>query len=152
MRLIYGQDQIVVPWLCALLDMDIPHPCTSIGIAKDDRIIGGAIYSNQYKNREGKPYSIEISFGTIDRVWSNRHTIYSLLAYPFCQLRVKRVQATVSKKNRKVRSFLEKLGFKLEGIGRQAWPQGGDACCYSMLSGEFFESKWNLKNAYYSNN
>jgi len=144
MRLIYGQDQIVVPWLCALLDMDIPHPCTSIGIAKDDRIIGGAIYSNQYKNREGKPYSIEISFGTIDKRWASRAIIGALLAYPFCQLRVKRAQSTVSKRNKHVRQFLERLGFTLEGVGRQAWPHGGDACVYSMLSGEFFSSKWNL--------
>ena len=144
MQLVYGRDDIVVPWLCGLLDMDIPHPCVSIGIAKDDHLIGAALYSNQMLDHKKKPYMIEISFGTIDKKWGSRAIIYALLGYPFLQLKVKRIQSTVSRKNRHVRQFLERLGFKLEGVGRQAWPKGGDACVYSMLSGEFFSSRWNL--------
>lgn len=146
MHLVYGQDSYVVPWVCSLLDMEIPHPCTSIGIADGEKLIGGAVYSHQYLDRQQRPFSIEISFVTIDRRWSNRAIIRALLGYPFLQLRVKRVQSTVSRKNRHVRQFLERLGFKLEGVGRQAWPQGGDACVYSMLSGEFFSSKWMTEN------
>jgi len=141
-HLVYGQDSYVVPWVCGLLDMDIPHPCTSIGIADGERLIGGCVYSNQYLDSNRKPFSIELSFVTIDKRWSNRAIIRALLGYPFLQLKVRRIQSTVSRKNRHVRQFLERLGFKLEGVGRQAWPQGGDACVYSMLSGEFFSSKW----------
>lgn len=142
MHLLYGQDSYVVPWVCGLLDMDIPHPCTAIGIADNERLIGGCVYSNQFLDTSRKPFSIELSFVTIDKRWSNRAIIRALLGYPFLQLKVKRVQSTCSRKNRHVRQFLERLGFKLEGVGRQAWPQGGDACVYSMLSGEFFSSKW----------
>lgn len=142
MHLVYGQDSYVVTWVCGLLDMDIPHLCSSIGISDGLKLIGGAVYSNQYLDRKGKPFSIEISFGTVDVRWGNRAIISALLGYPFVQLKVKRVQSTVSRRNRHVRQFLERLGFKLEGVGRQAWPQGGDACVYSMLSGEFFSSKW----------
>lgn len=146
MHLVYGQDSYVVPWVCGLLDMDIPQLCSSIGISDGFKLIGGAVYSNQYLDRKGRPFSIEISFGTVDKRWATRGNISALLMYPFSQLKVKRAQSTVARRNRHTRQFLERLGFTFEGMGRQAWPAGGDAAVYSMLSGEFFSSKWMTSN------
>lgn len=143
--LVYGRDDIVVPWICNQLDIRNPGPCAAIGIARDNYLIGAALYNNQQLDAKGNPLSIEISFTTLDKSWASRGNIYALLAYTFVQLKVKRVQSTVAKRDKRVRLFLERLGFTLEGVGRQAWPKGGDACVYSMLSGEFFSSKWNLK-------
>jgi len=143
--LVYGQDALVIPWICSFLKMNIPKDGVSIGIAKDGRLIGAALYHNYTLTFADKPLFIEMSFGVIDKRWQSRHIINALLGYPFFQLQVKRVQSTVSKRNKTVRLFLERLGFKLEGTGRQAWPQGGDACMYSLLSGEFFSSKWNIR-------
>jgi RimJ/RimL family protein N-acetyltransferase len=142
-KLIFGQDHILIPWICGQLDMLPPHPCVTIVFADDDKILGCALYHNQQVDTNNRPFMIEISFATIDKGWASRSIISSLLHYPFSQLRVKRVQSTVSKRNKQVRLFLEGLGFKLEGVGRQAWPHGGDAVMYSLLSGEFFSSKWN---------
>lgn len=146
-QLVYGQDAIVTPWICNLLKMHVPKDSVSIGISSNNQLIGAALYHNYNIDWAGKPLFIEISFGTIDKTWSNRATIHALFAYPFFQLRVKRVQSTVSKKNRAVRSFLTKLGFKLEGTGRLAWPHGGDCCVYSLLSREFFNGKWCIKKS-----
>lgn len=143
LRLIYGRNDIFVPWICAYLKMTLPKDAMAIGIMRDNQIIGAALYHNYNIDYEGKPLFIEMSFGTIDKRALNRQIIHRLFLYPFSQLRVRRVQSTVSKKNRQVRSFLEKLGFKFEGVGRQAWPNGGDACMYSLLSSEFFAGRWN---------
>lgn len=144
LSLLYGREDLTTPWICAFLKMTVPKDSVSIGIVKDGKIAGGALYHNYNIDHEGKPLFIEMSFGTIDKRSLNRDIIYRLLSYPFFQLRVKRVQSVVSKRNHAVRRFLEKLNFKFEGVGRQAWPHGGDACCYSLLSREFFEGKWNL--------
>lgn len=144
--LIFGQEAIVTPWLCQLLQMKIPPHSVSIGIARDGQLIGGALYHNYMLTSDNKPLLIEMSFGTIDKGWATYDTIRSLLGYPFYQLKVKRVQSTVSRKNRAVRKFLERLGFKFEGVGRSAWPHGGDALMYSLLSKEFYLSPWHKKH------
>lgn len=141
-QLIFGHDDIIKPWVCTRLDMQIPKDSTAIGIASKDRIIGGAVYHNYTIMTDGSPLFIEMSFATVDKRWAAHGIIRALLGYPFYQLKVKRIQSTVSRKNRDVRLFLERLGFKLEGVGRLAWPQGGDALMYSLLSREFFSSKW----------
>ena len=145
MRLIYGRDDVFVPWICNQLSIRDPGKCVSIGIADDDRIVGAALYNGLQLDINAKPLLIEMSFATLDKRWCTRAIVFGLLSYPFSQLRVRRVQVTVSKRNRTVRGFLTHLGFKYEGTGRLAWPSGGDACCYSMLSREFFESKWNIR-------
>ena len=145
MRLVYGRDDIFVPWICAQLKIMKPAPCVSIGIIDaEGQIAGAALYNGFQLDIQGKPLLIEISFATLDKRWCSRAIVFGLLSYPFSQLRVRRVQVTVSKRNRTVRSFLTKLGFIYEGTGRQAWPGGGDCCVYSLLSKEFFASKWNL--------
>lgn len=146
LRLVYGQDKVVKPWVCSLLKMAIPKDSVTIGIARDNQLIGAALYHNYNLTALGKSLFIEMSFGVIDKRWATRHIVGSLLGYPFSQLRVRRVQSTVSKRNKTVRLFLEHLGFKLEGTGRQAWPHGGDAMMYSLLSGEFFSGKWSTSH------
>ena len=146
MNLVYGRDDVFVPWICASLNIRNPGPCVSIGIAHHGKIAGAALYNGMQLDHKGKPHLIEMSFATLDKRWANRVIIHGLLSYPFFQLRVKRVQVTVSKRNRTVRAFLKHLGFKYEGTGRLAWLGGGDACVYSLLSNEFFNSKWNLEN------
>lgn len=145
-KLVYGEDAIVTPWICHLLKMNIPIPSVSIGITHNSSLIGAALYHNYNTTYDGQPLFVEMSFGTLDKRWANRAIVSNLLGYPFSQLRVKRVQSTVSVKNRDVRLFLERLGFKMEGVGRLAWPHGGNAMMYSLLSREFFNSRWNLKN------
>lgn len=146
LRTVYGEDQVIVPWVCEKLKIIDPFPCVTIGVARNDELVAAALYNNMQMNLAGRPNSIEISFVTIDKRWASRAIIGHLLSYPFGQLRVKRAQSTVSKRNKHVRQFLERLGFKYEGTGRQAWPEGGDACVYSMLSGEYFSSPWNIKS------
>lgn len=142
MKLIYGQNHILVPWICAQLDIHHPGLCQAIGVEKDGQIIAGCLYNNYRIDNWGKSLSIEISLATIDKRWATRGNIVAMLAYPFHDLRVKRVQLTIAKRNKSVRRFVERLGFTLEGVARKAHEDGTDAAIYSLL---WYENKWKLK-------
>jgi RimJ/RimL family protein N-acetyltransferase len=143
--LVYGMDRQIAQWVALQLDIRNYDPCVAMGVALNGKIVAGALYNNFHYDSKNRPMTIEISFATIDKRWASRAIIGGLLSYPFDQLKLVRVQSTVSKRNKSVRLFLERLGFKLEGVGRAAWPHGGDACMYSMLRNEFNASKWNIR-------
>lgn len=126
--LIYGHDKEVAAWAAGRLGLSNYEPCTAIGVEKDGFIVGAALFNNYHPE-----LSIEISLVCLDKRQFTRQNIKKILAYPFIQLRVKRVQATCSKRNKIVRSFLERTGFRLEGISRLGWREGGDAAVYSLI-------------------
>lgn len=139
MRLVFGHDLKVAEWVAKQIKLHHYDPCTAIGIERKGTIIGGCIYNNFRTDTYGNPLSIEMSFATIDKRWATRGIIASLFAYPFSQLCLKRVQLTIAKRNKGVRRFVERLGFKLEGIARKAYCDGSDSAIYSMLR---HECKW----------
>lgn len=135
-RVVYGQDRSISRWVGERLGIDDFGPCTTIGIARGNEIIAGAVYGNFHKDDWGRPLSIEVTIVSIDKTWLNRHILNALFGYPFTQLHVRRVQLTTAKSNKKLRVMFERLGFKFEGVLRKAWRSGGDAVVYSMLSHE----------------
>jgi len=143
LHLVYGHDHEVAGWVGRELSIKDFGPCVGIGIARRHDIIGGAVYNNFHYDITGRPLFIEMSFATIDKGWANRGIIKGLLDYPFFQLRVKRVQLTIAKRNKHTRQFVERLGFKLEGIARKAHVSGSDAAVYSLLDGEWKASVFN---------
>lgn len=143
--LIYGQDAQVMHWACREMKLK-PYPdglYRAIGIVHNGKNIGACIWHNYHEDNFGKPLLIEVTLVTIDKRWATRQNIRELFQYPFQQLRVKRVQATTSRKAKRVRSTLSRLGFKFEGIVRDAHPMGGDAAHYSILRNECFWLKEN---------
>jgi RimJ/RimL family protein N-acetyltransferase len=111
-------------------------PCMCIGFKKNGYYICVVVYNNFRASPDDVPISIEISIASIDRSWCTRHNLHVIAAYPFIQLKVKRVQATVAKRNKHTRKFLVSSGFKYEGLQRQGWVFGGDATVYSLLNTE----------------
>lgn len=139
MNLLYGQDDFVAGWVATQLRVFDPkffHPCYAIGIQENGILRGGVIYNNYRADYLGKPISIEISGASIDKRCALRHIIKPLLAYPFSHLMVGRVQFTIPKPNKRAREFAERLGFKLEGIARNAHYTGKDAAIYGLLRHE----------------
>ena len=134
---ITGYDIEVAQWVRSQLEgINDFGPCTALGIARDDQIIVGVVYSNYHKGLNGHGGMIEGSIAATDPRWCTRDTIRLFLHYPFRQLGVRRFQATVAKRNKKARRFIERLGFVYEGTGRRAWSDARDACVYSMLPEE----------------
>lgn len=103
---------------------------SSIGIMTDGQLVGGAIYHGYRR------HMVDISLATTDKRWCTRKVLRSLFGYPFNQLRVVRLGATCSKKNKDIRNLMDKLGFKLEGCARKAFDGKNDAMVYSMLKTE----------------
>lgn len=139
MNLLFGRDVIIANWIARELKLpsaDYFAPYVAIGIEENGQIKGGVLYNNYRTDGYGRPISIEISGASLDKRCALRHIIRPLLEYPFCQLRVARVQFTIAKPNMVARRFAERLGFTLEGIARKAHFSGRDAAIYSMLRHE----------------
>lgn len=134
--LLKTEKELVSQWVSVLLGgMDFSG-AYAIGIMEGEKIISGVVYNNLYYDIKKKPLSIEMTIASVDPHWCTRYNLSELFAYPFIYLDVKRVTATCSRKDIPTRAFLKRLGFKLEGIGRKAWPKGGDCSAYSMLKHE----------------
>lgn len=130
-RLVTNMSEMVAKWVQSQFP-DAPNfaPCTAIGIADDTRLIAGVVYNNYCG------HMVTVSMASTGRRWCNRRTIRALLAYPFEQLKVRRLEANVAKRNKHTRRLLERAGFKPEGCRRAAMPDGSDAIEYSMLRHE----------------
>ncbi len=127
-QLVVGHDAQVAEWVRRQIP-SAPNfgQCTAIGVARDDRLIAGVVFNNYHG------HMIEASMAASEPRWCSRGVLCAFFAYPFEQLEVRRIQLTVSKRNKKARCFAEKLGFTLEGVGREAMRNGDDACVYGML-------------------
>ncbi len=131
-EIIYGQDESITQWV----QERIPHvgqegfgPSSAIGIKKDGYLIAGIVYHRYQK------FDIEMSMASIDPRWASKKVLRVMFQYPFQQLGCLRVTATTPKHYKHVRSFLERLNFKLEGVIRKGLG-GDDACLYGLLREE----------------
>jgi len=144
-HLVYGLDEQVAEWAASKIGLTNYKPCSAIGVANGLDIIAGCIYNNFHTDIRGRPLCIEITMVSIDKHWCSKAIIRELLAYPFSQLKVERVQLSAPKRNKFVRKFNERLGFKFEGIARKAYFTGEDMAVYSMLRREWMNSPYGQK-------
>ena len=135
-QIVYGQDKLVSRFVSEKMGISNFGEHVSIGVVRGGSLIAGAVYGNFMVDSRGMPLSIEVTIVSIDKTWLNRHILAALFGYPFTQLRVRRVQLTTAKRNKELRRMFERLGFKFEGVLRQAWRGGGDSVVYSMLPHE----------------
>ena len=143
MHLLYGQDAVVAQKVSEIIGIKF-EMFAAIGVVNErDELIGGVVYNNFYRDIHGQPLSIELSLGMLDKRWCTRNNVRALLAYPFIQLSVKRVQVTCREDDVFLRKLHERFGFTFEGIAREAHPLGGNSSVSSMLKQECF---W-IKNA-----
>ena len=68
--------------------------------------------------------------------WLSKETLRVYFTYPFGQLGCRRVTVVCHRMNKKSRDFVQRRGFKLEGVHRKAMPDGRDAMSYGMLKDE----------------
>lgn len=80
--------------------------------------------------------NINISIATTSPKWCSKKALRVIFAYPFNQLGVNRVTALIRKTNRKSRSLVERLGFRLEGTLKQYFKNGEAAMVYGLLKDE----------------
>lgn len=119
--LIYGHDRELSLWAGLKLGYDGPIRTTepvAIGVARNGEIIAAAIFYD-YRGT-----SMEVTFVTTTPRWASRENIRAILSYPFTQLGCRRLTAITEESNAPARAFLERLGFRQEGIHPDGFPSG----------------------------
>jgi RimJ/RimL family protein N-acetyltransferase len=129
-RIVTGRDVAVAEWVrLRLPGIEGWGPCAAIGIARGDELVAGVVYNNlRWPN-------IEASIASTDPGWCSRRNLAAIFAYPFRQLGCRRLGALTEATNQPVRAFLCRLGFREEGLCRQALPTG-DAVIFGMTPQE----------------
>lgn len=97
------------------------YPCTAVGLERDGNIVAWAIYERN------NGHNI-IFHGASDgsRRWATRGFIRALVAYPFITLNLPRMSTPVAASNVAALEFDRRLGFRVEGVLRQAANDGSD--------------------------
>ena len=132
LSLALGRDAEIARWVGRRLGIEEFGPAAAIGVVEDGTLVAGIVYSG-WRDRPG---ALEMSIASTSPRWCRRWVLEAAFRYPFEQLGARRVQATVRRGNGTARRFVERLGFRYEGMAREAWPTGEDAAVYSMLRRE----------------
>lgn len=109
-----------------------------IGVVVDGIPAAAVVYSELRHGKSGNPHDIRASIVSVNKRWATRYSLSVLFAYPFHQLKVRRMTSVIAKRNKASRSLCERLGFRLEGTIRQG-VEGDDLCVYGILKSEV---KW----------
>lgn len=127
--LIFGHDREIAQWCGDQLGIKDFGPCSAIGVAREGKIVAGAVFSNfRWPN-------IEITFATTTPRWATRETCNAIISYPFLQLRCRRVTAIIEASNQPARAFLSRFGFKQEGYHPHVFASG-DAITFGLLAAD----------------
>lgn len=140
-RPIIGCDREIARWVGSRLGIDDFGQYVAIGIVHADDLIAGIVYNN-HRAYFGRSHDIDMTIASTDPAWCSRTILSGLFAYPFRQLGCRRVTAVTRVENAPARRFLVRLGFREEGVLREALPTG-NAAIYGMLAEE---CRW-LRNA-----
>lgn len=70
-----------------------------------------------------------------EKGWVTRPLLKFVLSHPFDAYGCQRVTCLATRKNKAMRSYLHRMGFKLEGVKRKAL-NGADIFIYGLLKGE----------------
>ena len=144
-RGVFGRDEELIRWACERIGYAKPERfavgCNAIGVTDAEGVVrAAAIYSGY----DGDFHDIEISFAMDPGFYLSRSAISMLLRYPFGQLKCKRVTAATPLRATSTRQFLEKLGFKREGVLRRRFGTD-DAAVYGILAKEWDRSVFNIE-------
>jgi RimJ/RimL family protein N-acetyltransferase len=98
-------------------------------VDKDGKLLGGVIFDGYTGSCV---FAHQASF---DKRWLSRDMLWVLFDYPFNQLKVKKICGTIPSSNPKLLEFNLKLGFIVETIIKDGYPDG-DMLVMSMTRGE----------------
>ncbi len=127
-RVLVGYDAAVTQWVSNHLSCRFGE-CSALGFVLDGQIIAGVVYSNY------TGHDIHLNIASIDKRWCNRTSLRNIFAYPFLHLKCRRATVLVDEKAILVQKFVERIGFKKEGLLREGHPND-NAVVFGMLKSE----------------
>lgn len=133
-------DEVVYNWIKAnLKNRDFFENSLTFGIYCDTNIIAGITLSFYGK------YNVYLSIYSIDKKWCCRKVINFTYDYCFDVLCFKKITCIADKSNRKIRTLLTRLGFRLEGAVRCGMLNGNTAIFYGLHKNDEARNKFKLK-------
>ena len=97
----------------------------AIGRERDGELVGAVVYTN------ASPRNVITSIVLQEPM--TRRFLHAVFWYPFEQLKVARLTATVEEWNTKSLLFCKHVGFRVEGRLREAASDGGDVILMGLL-------------------
>lgn len=114
--LVYGQEHRLLPWACRQIGIaSFRRDAYCIGLERDGELVAVAVFDNF---TSGDCCMSIASDGS--GYWLSRGFLAAVFAYPFTQLGNRRVTSLIASSNTQSLRFCEHLGFKREGLCRQA--------------------------------
>lgn len=128
--ILLGENDLVARWIGAQLK-DAPDltGAVAFGAVRDNHLVGGIAFT------EVRQPDIRVTVAGYGS-WLSRRLLRTGFAFAFIDQDCRRMTAMVKRTNRSSRKLVEKLGFKLEGTHRQAFPDGGTMLSYGMVRDE----------------
>jgi RimJ/RimL family protein N-acetyltransferase len=136
-----AEDDSIARWVAARLPDFTLNPYrgedgkrfySAIGwLDSSGKFVAGVIYDNLRRP------NVDLHIATVPgSMWCRPEFLREIFRYAFEQLGCSRATGKTPAKNQASRRMQEALGFRLEGIVREACDDGGDLCIYGMLARE----------------
>lgn len=150
MRLLYGHSAEVIAWVGWRIPLTRKRlerdpsvspfgPAQAIGVLdRDGTLVAGVVYHAYDPDCQ----SIELSFAADTPKWLTRSLICELLSYPFDKLNLNRINAATPKSATDARRFIERFGFRREGVATDGFGPGENAILSRLLKREWLQTKW----------
>lgn len=117
-RLLYGEEQRLLPWAAERTGGGaFRSDAVAIGLERDGEIAAVVVFDNFSE----VDCSMHIASDG-SRRWMSKDLLLAAFAYPFQQLKCRRITGMVAAKNTQALAFDEHLGFEREGLCRNALP------------------------------
>jgi RimJ/RimL family protein N-acetyltransferase len=127
MKLIYGHDAALIPWIEQRLGHKLREDAKAIGVMRDGRLVAVIAYDT-FSLCDCNMHVASDDSGR----WLDRSVLLHAFAYPFIQLRLRRVTALVPASNHKALKLDRHLGFVDEGYHPRSMPND-DTVTLGML-------------------
>jgi RimJ/RimL family protein N-acetyltransferase len=119
----------VGPWVCDRAGGSwVRGRGTAIGKLSDGELVAGVLYE------DFTGANIVCHIAGVGN-WATRHFLAVIFDYPFQQMKVRRITVPVDSVNNRSIRLVERMGFSLESVLREATPSG-DMLIYRMFRDE----------------
>lgn len=132
-KIVTDTDGSIARWVCNGLGLgsDWVGPNYTCGFVLGGKLIGGLIFNDIEADR-----NLWWTIYSTDKRWTNRRTLSFVFEAAFCGFNVRRISLLVDCDNTDCLNFVEKLGFKREGLLREFGDDGQNRYVLGMLKNE----------------
>lgn len=136
----FTQNESDVEWVCRKLEVQRGYfgACSTIVVKDDSGRKAVFIYS------AFNGVNCEVTLASDTKQWMRDKYLRMLLAYPFRQLKCKRITMLIRTPNKTTINAVKRLGFREEGILRKFMESGEDVTIMGLLKEEYEMSKYNV--------